>query len=174
MPVRPLRLFPDPSLSQPCRSVANFGEELRALIRDLTDSLWASPGVGLAAPQIGILECVSVIDVTRRTQKKGKVTENHGLLVLVNPVLVRGEGRQTPREGCLSVPDLLANVSRYERVTVKALNPVGKEVVIESRGFEALALQHEIDHLNGKLFMDRVSDLKTDVFRRQGSSFHPI
>src|SRR5690349_20439118 len=109
MAVRPIRLFPDPVLAAPSKSVSSFGSTLHNLIKDLTDTMYHSPGVGLAAPQIGRLEQVSVIDVGRNKKKQPAVC--HGLLVLVNPVLVQGWGGQIPREGCLSVPDFLANVS---------------------------------------------------------------
>jgi peptide deformylase len=127
-----------------------------------------SPGVGLAAPQIGVSERVSVIDVSKRPPKsKGSPPKSHGLIVLVNPILISGEGVQVPREGCLSVPDLLGNVRRFDSVTVRFLTAEGHERTITTSGFEALALQHEIDHLAGRLFIDRVVDLKTDVFRRK-------
>jgi len=166
MAVRPIRLFPDECLSKLCHTVRKFDHELANLVEDLTSTLYQSPGVGLAAPQIGVLQRVSVVDVRHRA-KREKVPPNHGVLVLVNPTLVRGEGIQIPREGCLSVPELLANVRRFERVTVSAFNASGISYEISSEGFEALALQHEIDHLEGRLFLDRVANLKTDIFRRK-------
>jgi peptide deformylase len=168
MAVRPIRLFPDEVLSTPCRSVRAFDGALHSLVKDLKETLYASPGVGLAAPQIGISLQVSVIDVSRPGSRKVKGTSN-GLIVLVNPRIKSAEGTQTPREGCLSVPDLLGNVQRFEHVSVEAIDENGNEKLIESSGFEALALQHEIDHLNGRLFLDRISNLKTDLFRRKVS-----
>lgn len=165
MAVRPIRLFPDPVLGIVSKPVREFGPALNDLVKDLTDTMFHSPGVGLAAPQIGRAERVSVIDVSRN---KKKLAVCHGLLVLINPLLVKSGGIQTPREGCLSVPDLLANVSRHQDVVVRYQNLRGETCTVESSGFEALALQHEIDHLDGKLFLDRVSNLKTDLFRRQG------
>ncbi len=170
MAVRRLLLFPDRTLSHPSKPVRDFGPALSHLIRDLTDTLNAGPGVGLAAPQIGVLERGSVIDVSRRRTRKGEtLPPSHGFLVLINPTLVEGRGAQVPREGCLSVPDLLANVRRFEEVTVRTQTPGGGERIVRARGFEALALQHEIDHLDGKLFLDRVANLKTDIFRRKTS-----
>lgn len=166
MAVRPIRLFPDPVLAVPCKPIRHFDSALAELIKDLSDTMYHSPGVGLAAPQIGRSEQVSFIDVGRG---KKKPAVYHGPIILVNPVLVEGNGVQVPREGCLSVPDLLANVSRYEDVVVKFQNERGEEITIQSSGFEALALQHEIDHLNGKLFLDRVANIKTDLFRRKTS-----
>lgn len=128
--------------------------------------MYASPGVGLAAPQIGVLQRVSVIDAGRY-KRKGEAPKNHGLLVLINPRLIKTEGMQVPREGCLSIPDLLANVRRHAIVSVETQTLAGDKEIIHSSGFEALALQHELDHLDGKLFLDRVSNVKTDVFRRK-------
>jgi peptide deformylase len=106
-----------------------------------------------------------VIDVRRL--KRTPLPVNHGFVVLINPELLRGEGEQVPREGCLSVPDLLANVRRFARVVVKTETFEGTTTTIESEGFEALAFQHELDHLQGRLFLDRVANLKTDIFRRK-------
>jgi len=169
MPVRPIRLFPDDVLSVPCRPVASFDSNLKSLVADLWETMRASPGVGLAAPQIGVSLRASVIDVGPVTLKRKMDSSYAGPIVIVNPELVEGDGAQTPREGCLSVPDLLANVRRHQRVRVRYLDENGGKQEIVAHGFEALALQHEVDHLDGKLFLDRVSNLKTDVFRRKGS-----
>jgi peptide deformylase len=114
----------------------------------------------LAAPQIGISRRVAVVDVSKKEKK-------HGAFVMINPILLHGEGLQIPREGCLSVPDLLANVRRYQTVSIRFQDDTGSECFLKTDGFEALAVQHEIDHLDGKLFLDRVANLKTDVFRRR-------
>jgi peptide deformylase len=168
MAVRKILLFPEPLLTLPSQPVSHADPTLKDLIADLTDTLYKSPGVGLAAPQIGVLKQVSVIDVRHRKSKAGENhPSNHGLLVLINPVLVSGSGEQIPREGCLSVPDLLANVHRHKNVTVRTQLAHGGESLIHAAGFEALALQHEIDHLQGKLFLDRVNNVKTDIFRRR-------
>lgn len=164
MSVKKILLFPHPALSQPCDPIFSFDNQLHQLISMLFDSLKSSPGVGLAAPQIGVLKRVSVIDL-RPMSKKLKLTTTP--YVLINPTLIEGEGEQIPREGCLSVPDLLANVKRFMRVKVKTYTAEGNEHVIQADGFEALALQHEIDHLNGILFLDRVTNLRTDIFRRK-------
>jgi len=165
MTVRSIRFFPDPILSQPANTVQDFGPPLAGLVEDLTDTMIASPGVGVAAPQIGVSFRVSVIDVRRSSRKS--VLGSHGLIVLINPILLRGENVQIPREGCLSLPDVLANVRRYETITVRTQTVDGNERIFKAQGFEALALQHEIDHLDGKLFIDRVLNLKTDLFRRK-------
>jgi peptide deformylase len=169
MPVRPIRLFPDDVLSTPCPLLETFDRKLDELVRDLWDTMRASPGVGLAAPQIGVSTRVSVIDIGRVLKNRKMDSSYGGPIVIINPRIVDGEGAQTPREGCLSVPDLLANVRRQLKVRVACLDARGQEREIVAHGFEALALQHEIDHLDGKLFLDRVSNLKTDLFRRKGS-----
>ena len=165
MTVRPIRIFPDPVLSRPCAVVDLRDPSLPLLIDDLIDTLASSPGVGLAAPQIGVEKRVSVIDVSRLKRKP--LPPNHGRIVLINPELREADGEQVPREGCLSVPDLLANVKRHARVVVSTLSLDGAAQQIEAIGFEALAFQHELDHLDGRLFLDRVVNLKTDIFRRK-------
>ena len=131
------------------------------------DTLSATPGVGLAAPQIGVSERVAVVDVSRDRRKTPRPGSNHGLLVLINPRIVSFEGVQVPREGCLSVPDLLADVRRAEKIRFESWEEGDQNRIYEATGFEALAVQHEIDHLDGKLFLDRVANLKTDLFRRK-------
>ncbi len=170
MTVRSIRLFPDSVLSTPCHSVKDFGPSLESLIHDLHETMRASPGVGLAAPQIGVALRVSVIDVARVIKNKKIESSYSGPIALVNPTLVKGRGTQRPREGCLSVPDLLGNVERYQEVDVTYQNSNADYQKITVFGFEALAFQHEIDHLNGTLFLDRVSNLKTDIFRRKTPS----
>ena len=134
-----------------------------ALVADLIDTMRASPAcVGLAAPQIGIARRAIVVDVSGHR----KTTVTHGLIALVDPVLTASEGQEIGREGCMSVPDFTANVARSTAVTVAGRGPEG-DVVIETSGFEARALQHEIDHLDGLLILDRVASLATDVFRRK-------
>jgi len=168
MAVKKILLFPDPILSTSSQTILFDDADLKSLVEDLIDTLYKSPGVGLAAPQIGVLKKISVIDVRHRKLKNGQSPPaNHGLLILINPVLLEGKGEQIPREGCLSVPDLLADVRRYQEVHVKTQTLEGEEKTIVASGFEALALQHEIDHLNGFLFLDRVSNIKTDIFRRK-------
>lgn len=160
MAVRPIVLVPDPILKRVCAPVEGYTPDVAALLEDLVDTLRAGPGVGVAAPQIGSALRVAVVDVTPRP--------GHGLVILVNPEILRQEGWQVMREGCLSVPEYTANVGRPERVVVRALDGEGRPRVLESEGFEAVCLQHEIDHLSGILFLDRVSSLKKDVFRRKG------
>jgi peptide deformylase len=131
---------------------------------DLVDTMRANQGcVGLAAPQLGDEVRMVVVDVSEHP----RATRHHGLLVLVNPVVMLSAGSQVAREGCLSIPDLTANVRRATEVVVEASDPEGATRAIEAEGFEARCLQHEIDHLDGVLFLDRVASLATDVFQRK-------
>ena len=140
---------------------ASIDEEL---VADLVETMRASPAcVGLAAPQVGVSKRVIAVDVTGHP----KTTVCHGLLVLADPVVVDSSGREVGREGCMSVPDLTANVARAKRVAISGTLPDGSSTVIVTEGFEARAFQHEVDHLDGLLILDRVASLSTDVFRRK-------
>jgi peptide deformylase len=134
------------------------------LAADLVDTMKVSPAcVGLAAPQIGVSRRAFALDVTGHK----KTTVCHGLIVLFDPVIVEAHGREVAREGCMSVPDLTANVARSLSIVVRGLTPEGDERTITTEGFEARAFQHEIDHLEGMLILDRVASLATDVFHRK-------
>lgn len=126
----------------------------------MTETMYAAPGIGLAAPQIGVLERLIVVDIDH---------ENPGrnCLKLINPEIVKAEGQVLWEEGCLSVVDFTAEIKRAARLVVVGLDENGKEVKIEAEGLLAVALQHEIDHLNGKLIVDRVSRLKRDLYTRR-------
>ena len=134
------------------------------LMNDLTETMHASPAcVGLAAPQIGVSRRAFVLDVSNHP----KVTTCHGLVQMFDPVIVEANGKKVGREGCMSVPDLTANVARATEIVVSGMGAGGDRLVIATEGFEARAFQHEIDHLDGMLILDRVASLATDVFRRQ-------
>ena len=166
MAVREILLYPDPILKQMCAPVIRLDAAADALIQDLLDTMLAAGhSVGVAAPQIGACQRIVVVDVSG--SKMGR-DNNHGLLTMVNPEIIRKEGSKAMREGCMSVPDYTGNVMRSESIVVQFLDRDGQERVINSSGFEAVAIQHEIDHLDGMLFLDRVSSLKTDIFRRKG------
>ena len=140
------------------------GEADAALAADLVDTMRVSPGcVGLAAPQIGVSRRAFCLDVSGHP--KGE--RNHGLVVLFDPEVASTEGAEVRREGCMSVPDFTANVRRALRIVVRGVDVEGRHRVYEASGFEARAFQHEIDHLDGLLILDRVSSLSTDVFRRK-------
>lgn len=162
--VRPVLRYPNPTLKRVAREVDPRGRSAEEVVRDLEDTMRDRPRcTGIAAPQIGELLRAIVIDVT----DSPRTTTCHGALALINPEIVSGSGSKIGREGCLSIPDLTANVRRFESVVVRAHEPGGGERVVSTDGFEAVCLQHEIDHLDGILFLDRVESLTDDVFRRR-------
>jgi peptide deformylase len=166
MAILPILKFPDPLLKEKSAPVDVVTPELSAVIDDLLDTMRSSPGgVGISAPQVGVLKRIVTVDVS--AHRRGSREENHGLLVLINPEILAKGGRQIVREGCMSIPDYTANIERAQWVLVDALDREGKQVILESVGFEAVAIQHEVDHLDGILFLDRVTSLKTDLFRRK-------
>ena len=159
MAVRKVLLYPDPGLKRVC-DPAPVGDELATIVEDLTDTMRSFPGcVGIAAPQIGYFSRVAVIDLSAHKKAPESV---HGLTVLVDPVVVSGEGSEVAREGCLSIPQLTANVRRYVDARVDT-----RDGPMEFEAFEARCVLHEIDHLNGLLFLDRVTSLTADVFPRK-------
>ncbi|MGE5636330.1 MAG: peptide deformylase [Nocardioidaceae bacterium] len=165
MAVREVLRYPHPSLKRVARELGldELGEAAR-VAGDLVDTMRSHPGcVGLAAPQLDELVRVVAVDVSGHP----KATSASGLLLLVNPRLVRREGAEVAREGCLSIPHLTGNVRRPTLIELAALAPDGSELSVEARGFEARCLVHELDHLDGVLFLDRVDSLATDVFRRR-------
>jgi peptide deformylase len=165
MAVRPILLYPDPILKQVAEHVDSVDERVVAVIQDLVDTMLDSGhSVGVAAPQIGELVRVLVVDVSKN--KLGK-DNNHGLLEMVNPEIIEKSGSKMMREGCMSVPDYTGNVTRAEQIVVEFTDRTGQLRVIEASGFESVAIQHELDHLDGMLFLDRVSSLKTDLYRRK-------
>ena len=166
MAVKEILLYPDPRLKEVCAPVDDFDDSVRELLQDLVDTMIdAGHSVGVAAPQIGDIRRAVVVDVSH--SKLGKKQKNHGLLQMVNPEIIEKEGAQVVREGCMSVPDYTGNVNRAERIVVQFINENDELQVVRAEGFEAIAIQHEMDHLDGYLFLDRVSSLKTDLFRRK-------
>ena len=164
MAVRPIRLYPDPILKHPAIPVSLTDPALSDLVQDLLDTLEASPGVALAAPQIGYPVSMIVVDVTR---KKG--AHGHGRVVLINPRVLHQDSPRVVREGCLSVPDYTGNVRRFEQTVVEGTSPDGRVMILTTSEFEAQSFQHELDHLEGTLFLDRLDSLSTDLFRRKVS-----
>ena len=166
MAILPILQFPDPGLKEKSPPVTGVTTEVSAFIDDLLETMRVSPGcIGIAAPQVGMLSRIIVVDVSGH--RRGGQEENHGLLVLVNPEILARGGKQLVREGCMSVPDYTANVQRAQWILVDALDREGKQIILEAVGFESIAIQHEVDHLDGYLFLDRVSSVKTDIFRRR-------
>ncbi len=160
--IREVLRYPHPDLK---RVAAPVGDgDVSELIADLLDTMRSFPRcVGLAAPQIGDPRRVCIVDCSQHP----KATDHHGLLVLIDPEVVESEGTEVGREGCLSIPDLTANVRRPVSVVVSGLDAAGAEMEVSTEGFEARCLLHEIDHLDGVLFLDRVDSLARDVFRRK-------
>ena len=168
MAVRTIRVYPDPILKQIAEPVEAIDESVVAVVQDLVDTMLdAGHSVGIAAPQIGVLQRVMVVDVSK--SKLGR-DNHHGLLEMVNPEIIERSGSKMMREGCMSVPDYTGNVTRAEQIIIEFTNRDGQLRVIEASGFEAVAIQHELDHLDGLLFLDRVSSLKTDLYRRKGKA----
>jgi peptide deformylase len=162
VPVLPVLRLPERVLSRRAEETTPPEEQL---VSDLVDTMRASPAcVGLAAPQIGVGRRAIAVDVTGHP----KTTVCHGLVVLLNPAVVSAsEAKEVGREGCMSVPDLTANVARAVSLTVEGIDAEGRRVTIDTTGFEARAFQHEIDHLDGLLILNRVASLSTDVFHRK-------
>ncbi|MEW5973102.1 MAG: peptide deformylase [Pseudomonadota bacterium] len=166
MTVRDIVLYPDERLKTPCEPVDAFDAELRDFVEDLLDTCAVGPGaVGIAAPQVGWLKRVCIVDATRARRP----VPNHGRLVLVNPEIIAWDGFAVGREGCLSVPDYTGNVIRAEKIRLKAFDLDGKPLEFEMEGYEARIAQHELDHLDGVLFLDRLVSRSADLFRRKGS-----
>jgi peptide deformylase len=158
--VYPITLYGDPVLETPATTVTEFDDNLKKLVEDMFESMYAAHGVGLAAPQIGIGKRITVIDVTFKEDPNAR-------LVLVNPEIIRTEGRQRGTEGCLSLPEFREDVTRPMRVTVRAQDVEGKW--FEHTGEELLgrALMHETEHLQGRLYISHISGLKRDLMKRK-------
>lgn len=163
--IRRILKYPEPVLGEVAAPVANIDGRLVSFLDDMAETMYAAPGVGLAAPQVGLSERVIVVDCDSRDDREGGT--GHGLLKLVNPEIVAAEGKIVWEEGCLSVVDFTAEVDRAARVLVRAWTPDQKEVRLEAEGLLAVALQHELDHLDGRLFIDRLSRLKRDLYKRR-------
>ncbi len=164
MAVLKILTVPDERLKRVSQEVERFDDELQAFIDDLEETRQAGPGaVGIAAPQVGRLQRIIIVDVS----KTKKPVPNHGYMVLVNPEITEWNGFEMGREGCLSIPDYTGNVIRATDIKLKAHDRFGNPVEYEMEGFEARAIQHELDHLDGMLFIDRVVSRRTDLFRRK-------
>ena len=163
MTVLDILKYPDERLRQSAEPVMAFDQNLSNFIQDLEDTMGDGPGaVGIAAPQVGYFQQICIVDVSGR-----KKTKNHGHLVLINPEITEWEGYKLGREGCLSVPDYTGNVVRADKIQLSAYNPEGQPLNYEMSGYEARAVQHELDHLQGLLFMDRVVSRRNDIFKRK-------
>lgn len=159
--------YPDGRLKQESQPVSQFDDELRSFVSDLEETMRAGPGgVGIAAPQAGRFERIVIVDLSGKN-KLPKGSTSHGRMILINPELTEWEGMVMGREGCMSVPDFTGNVIRAEKLKLTAFDEHGEQHEYECTGFEARAVQHEVDHLDGLLFLDRLVSRKTDLFKRK-------
>jgi peptide deformylase len=158
--IYPIVKYGDPVLEKPAATITTFDDELRKLVDDMFESMYAAHGVGLAAPQIGVSKRIAVIDVTFKEDPNAKI-------VLVNPEIVHTEGKLTSTEGCLSLPEFRENVTRPRKVTARGQDVNGKTIEVVGEELLARALVHETDHLNGKLYISHISALKRDMIKRK-------
>jgi len=163
MAIREIRTYPDPVLRNKTSRIERIDSSLDRLIEDMVETMHAAPGVGLAANQVGVPLQLAVIDLSSREDEM----QRHPLLVIINPEILSMEGSVIEEEGCLSIPDYAEKIKRATRVKVRAQDRTGKQFELEADGLLAKALQHEIDHLNGLLFVDRLSPLKRSLFKRR-------
>lgn len=164
MAIREILIWPDPRLAEKSEPVAEITDDIRVLVRDMLETMYDADGVGLAAPQVGVLQRVVVIDIYGSEADRPSGEEP---LVLINPVFEKAEGELSWEEGCLSVPGETGVVTRNADVRVRYQDLDGNEQVLEAEGLKAVALQHECDHLEGKLFVDYLSRLKRNVIKRK-------
>jgi len=149
--------YPDPRLRVKCKPIDNFDDELKKIVSDMAETMYNAPGVGLAAPQVGIDKRLFIIDISK---------EKNELKVFINPTILKMEGEVCDEEGCLSVPGEYANVTRAEVVEAVAQDLNGNEFIIKADGLLARAIQHELDHLNGTLFLDRLPAFKRESVKK--------
>ncbi|MCU0572576.1 MAG: peptide deformylase [Syntrophobacteraceae bacterium] len=152
--------YPDPILRRKAEPVTTIDRDIHRLIDEMAETMYSAPGIGLAANQVGKAQRVLVVDLQRPEYDRG-------LLVLVNPKIVAASGETTYEEGCLSVPEFFSNVKRYEQVTVQAMDKDGNPVEVSASGLLAVVLQHEIDHLEGRLFIDHLGTITRELFKRK-------
>ncbi len=158
--VLPILHYPDERLRKPSVPLASISDEDRVLIDNMIATMYDAPGVGLAAPQVGVHKRIIILDIT-----VGK--EPDSLLVMINPEILSAEGEQTDEEGCLSVPGYNGNITRAQTVEVSYMTREGEQTTFNAEGLMARAIQHEVDHLDGILFVDRLSPLKRDMIKRK-------
>ena len=151
MAIKKILTEPDPFLREKSKKVEIVNDEIRSLMDDMLDTMYAAPGIGLAATQVDFHERIILVDISE---------EKNSLIVLINPEITESDGRQEYKEGCLSVPTVFEKVERYERIKVRALDQKGNPFEIETEGLLSVCIQHEIDHLDGKVFVDYLSPLK--------------
>ena len=160
MAVLEILTYPHPLLRKPCKEVGTIDDETREFIRDMVETMYSANGIGLAASQVGVSKKIIVIDVS-------PIDSQHELMAVINPEIVSSEGEIDHEEGCLSVPDCFEKVRRKEKLQVLGMTPEGRKIEMNAEGILAITLQHEIDHLNGVLILDKISGLKRELYRRQ-------
>lgn len=160
MAVLEILRYPHPVLKKRCEQVEQVDDEVKRLICDMRETMYGANGVGLAACQVGVSRRVIVMDVS-------PIEPDHGFFAIINPEILSEEGEIDYEEGCLSVPDCTEKIKRREKIRVKGTSPEGEEIEIVGEGILSIALQHEIDHLNGVLILDRISSLKRGLYRNK-------
>lgn len=160
MSIRRIYQYPAPVLRKKAKKVEEFNDELKVLIEDMAETMYDAPGIGLAAPQVGESLRLLLVDI-------GKEQEERRYLAVINPEITFHEGKQIDEEGCLSIPDLTANVERYKKITLSYQDMDGNELELDAKDRFAVVLQHEIDHLEGILFLDHLSPLKRNLYKKK-------
>lgn len=163
MAIREIVLYPDPRLRQQCAPITEITPQILTLLDDMAETMYQAPGIGLAAPQVGALIRAIVVDVGNDDENS---RERH-LYKLLNPEIIERAGKVDYEEGCLSIPEVRESVRRSSEIVVEALNEKGEKIKIEATGLLAICLQHEIDHINGILFIDHLSKLKRELLRKK-------
>jgi peptide deformylase len=168
MAILEILTYPDPRLAQVSQPVTDFGPELKKLCDDMLETMYDAPGVGLAAPQVNVLKQIVVIDIDyESSEDEPPVLSNKNPRIFVNPKIVKREGEQVCKEGCLSIPGEYEEVVRAEKVWVEYQDVNGKPQTLEAEGYLAVAVQHELDHLDGRLFIDRLSLMKSKSIKKR-------
>jgi peptide deformylase len=162
MAILRIRTYPEEVLKKKAATVEEVDDEVRHLMDDMTETMYAAPGIGLAAPQVGVSRRIIVVDVS--TTEKG---QGQPLLQLANPEIIASSGEAEIEEGCLSLPEFTTQVKRAAEVTVKAIDRDGNPVTVEANGILAIALQHEIDHINGTIILDYARGLKREFYKKK-------
>lgn len=160
MAIRTILTFPDPILRKTAKKVTTFDDELKALSLDMGETMYDAPGIGLAANQVGVLLQVLVVDISTSDQEKKFIT-------LVNPLISEGQGCVSDDEGCLSVIDYTSSVERFRKIKINAQDLDGNPIEFYAEDRFARVIQHEVDHLHGKLFIDRISSLKRNLYKKK-------
>lgn len=161
MSIRKIYQYPAPVLRQETKPVEKFDDELNQLVKDMAETMYDAPGIGLAAPQIGESVKLIVVDISKERE------EDREYMAMVNPEIVAHEGSQLDDEGCLSVPELTSKVKRYKKIKVAYQDLEGNRLELDTEDRFAVVLQHEIDHLNGILFIDHLSSLKRNMYKKK-------